>query len=154
MLRSSRLLLGVVTGAMVALAAGTANADLIINVNGSNVATDPTNTVAAYGPTAVGGWNITSIVFTGINALVDPNLADVGTISVSTAGNGGDLNITTTETNLSVGTGGNLAFLSNFTNALPDNISYSRSFYLDSTNSGLETTFWPTRVGSMLKPPP
>ena len=143
MLRFSRLLLGTVTGAMVALAAGAANATLTIDINGTNVATDPTNTAAVFtdltGATAA-HWNINNVIFSGINALLDPNLADVGTFSVSSDNLGADLNITATETNLSIGVGGNLRFLSNFSNAIPDNISYTRSFYLDATNSGLETS--------------
>ena len=142
--------MGAAAGAMFALAAGTANADLIINVNGSDVATDPTNTFTSYA-SAVGDWNIVSTTFAGNVALGSGNeLADVGVLAISTNGLGTPLTLKFTETNLNQGVPGSVLFDSNFSSSALTNLTVTRSFYLDPLNGGAETYLLGQTTGSNL----
>ncbi len=138
----SKVVTGAIAAAAFALSAGTANADLIIKLDGTTVATDPTNYFASYqclscGPT--GNWNIVSLTLSGLAALGDPELMDSGTLAITTNGHGQPLSLVFTETNLSDATPGAFKFLSNFSSSTLTNINATRSFYLDPTNSGLQT---------------
>jgi hypothetical protein len=114
-----------------------AQATLVISVNGSPVATDPTNSFAAYSG-AIGGWNINQIYMVGVNSFGgNGTLVDNGSLNVSTSGLGGSLAILLTESGL---TASSLAtFVSTFTGHIT-NASATRSFYVDPTNNGLLTT--------------
>ena len=118
------------------LAPNAAKADLIITINGAQKASDATNTFASF-QGLVGGFNINMISGTGVNALPGTGeLLDVGSLNVSTSGSG-SLTIEVTETNLSLASAA--VFTSEFTAASLTNVTATRSFYLDPTNSGLES---------------
>ncbi len=142
--------MGAAAGAMLALAAGTANATLIINVNGTDQSTDPTNYFTSFAG-AVGDWNIVSTTFAGVNSLGGGNeLADVGTLAISTNGNGAPLTLKFTETGLSGDVPGTLVFNSNFSSSTLTNLSVTRSFYLDPLNGGAETYLLGSTTGANL----
>jgi hypothetical protein len=133
-----------VAAAVLSLTVGAAaHADLIITVNGTTVATDTTNTFAGFSG-SIGSFNINNIFTAGVNAFGDSGeLIDVQSLDISTAGSG-TLTLIVTETNLSgiVSAQFNAAF-----SALSNNISVTRSFFLDPTNTGLEGTLLGTTTG-------
>jgi len=137
----SKIFAGAIAAAA-ALSAVPANADLIIKFDGTTVATDSANDFTSYtcnacGPT--GNWNIVSLTLAGIDSLGDPDLMDSGTLAISTNGKGKPITLTFTETNLSDGSPGTFNFQSNFSSSSLTNINVTRSFYLDPTDSGLQT---------------
>ena len=115
-----------------------ARADLIITANGTvEPGSDPTNTSATFSG-AVGGFNINVVSASGINAFGgNGKVLDVSSLNISTPGTG-SLTLLVTETNLS----GNVPTLFNvlFDAFNQVNISVTRSLFLDTTNSGAETT--------------
>jgi hypothetical protein len=114
-----------------------AQATLVISVNGTPVATDPTNSFAAYSG-VVGGWNINNIVMVGVNSFGgNGTLADNSSLNVSTSGLGGSLTILLTESGLTANSPA--TFVSIFTGHIT-NASATRSFYVDPTDNGLLTT--------------
>ncbi len=116
--------------------ASQAHANIIISANGATVATDPTNTAATFNG-SVGGFNINNTTGAGVNAFGGSGeLLDVGSLNISTAGTG-TLTLLVTETNL---TASSVATLSGAFTGLINNASVTRSFYLDTTNSGLLST--------------
>jgi hypothetical protein len=84
----------------------------------------------------LGTFNVNTITLAGADVLAPGDLFDVGTLDISTAGTG-TLHLVLTETNLAGSAV--LSFLSTFSATLT-NASVTRSFFLDSTNAGLETT--------------
>ncbi len=111
---------------------GPARADLIIEVNNVQVASQSGNTSVSYNG-IVGAWDVSTKIFgqTGLGNTSD--LFDISNLDVSTTGTGGPLTLTFVETNLS-----GIAFdqfLAAFSGTL-NNISVTRTFYLDLTNSG------------------
>jgi hypothetical protein len=119
-----------------AVASAPANATLSISINGGTVATDPTNTTAGYNG-AIGNWNINVLTAVGVNGLgAGGDLFDISALDVSSNGKGTALKLVFTETDL---TGPSVEkFLSDFSATLT-NVSITRSFYLDPTDSGLES---------------
>jgi hypothetical protein len=114
-----------------------AHATLVITVNGSIAATDPTNSFASYSG-AIGAWNINQIHMVGVNSFGgNGTLTDNSSLNVSTNGQGGSLTILLTETGLTANAPS--TFLSTFTGQLT-NATATRSFYIDPTNNGLLTT--------------
>ena len=111
---------------------GPARADLIIDVNNVQVASQSGNTSVSYNGNA-GDWDISTKAFgvTGLGNTSD--LFDISNLDVSTNGTGGPLTLKFVETNLS-GTAID-QFLSSFSGTL-NNITVTRTFYLDLTNSG------------------
>jgi hypothetical protein len=78
----------VVVGGLVGavLVPNAAKADLIINVNGTQQANDPTNTFAIF-TGSVGNFNINSITATGVTALGGSGtLLDIGSLNVNSTG--------------------------------------------------------------------
>jgi hypothetical protein len=120
-----------------------ANATLIIDINGSTVATDPSNTFAFFSG-AVGSFNINTLTAVGVNALGYPDLLDVGATDISTSGSGSMI-LRFTETDLSGAAMQN--FLSSFSAQL-SSISVTRSIYLDPTNAGLESILLGSTTGT------
>src|SRR4051794_14701230 len=122
-----------ISGALLALVVCTglstqARATLVISVNGSTVATDPTNSFASYSG-AVGNWNINQIHTVGVNSFGgNGTLTDNSSLNVSTNGQGGSLTILLTETGLTANAPS--TFLSTFTGQLV-NATATRSFYID-----------------------
>ena len=125
---------GVIAGLVCSVAAicGPAKADLIIEVNNVQVASQIGNTSVSYNGN-VGDWDISTKAFgvTGLGNTSD--LFDISNLDVSTNGTGGSLTLTFVETNLT-GTAVD-QFLSQFSGTL-NNINVTRTFYLDLTNSG------------------
>jgi hypothetical protein len=112
-----------------------AKADLTVSANGTTVASDPSNTVASFNG-SIGTFNINIVSAVGVNAFAgNGTLLDVGALDVSSSG-AGTLTLKITETNLSLGS--SAEFFSTFTGTL-NNLTATRSIYLDTTNSGLET---------------
>jgi hypothetical protein len=137
---------GMITAAVLAAAlawASMAHANLIIKVNGTTEATDPTNTLASFSG-SVGNFNINQITAVGVNAFGgNGTLLDLGSLNVNSTGSG-SLTILVTETNLSAGSAAN--FVGAFTGTLT-NMTVTRSIYLDPTNSGLETNLLGSTTG-------
>lgn len=116
--------------------AGTAHATLMITVNGTTEAIDTTNTSASFFGT-VGSFAINLIGAVGVNGYGGSGeLFDLSSMNVSTTGSG-TLTIDVTETGLTAITPDTLTgmFTGQFNRA-----SVTRSIYLDTTNSGLQTT--------------
>lgn len=115
-----------------------AHADLIITANGTvEPGSDPTNTSTSFSG-SVGGFNINVVTASGINAFGgNGKVLDVGSLNISTLGTG-SLTLVVTETNLS----GNVPTLFNvlFDAFNQVNVNVTRSLFLDTTNSGAETT--------------
>ncbi|HET7880105.1 MAG TPA: hypothetical protein VFL55_04410 [Acetobacteraceae bacterium] len=119
-----------------AISAQQAHANLIISVNGTQEATDPTNTFATF-TGAVGSFNLNTISMVGLSAFGgNGTLVDNGSLNISTSG-AGTLNIKLTETNLAGAS--TIPFSGLFTGTMT-NATVSRSFYVDPTNAGLMTT--------------
>jgi hypothetical protein len=130
-----RLMAATTLAAVSFLAPSIGHADLIIKVDGVIKATDTTNTFASF-VGAVGSFNINAINVAGIAAFGGSGeLFDNASLDISTSGSGA-LTILVTETNLTAGTAA--GFGVNFTGLL-SNIDATRSIFLDTTNSGLET---------------
>ena len=133
----TRTLLAAATGLMVGLAfAGTAHATLVISVDGSTKASDASNTFASFSG-SVGGFNINSVNVSGVTTFGGSGqLFDLSSIDISTLGSG-TLTIEVTETGLTT-----LApnTISGVFSGWINNAAVTRSFYLDTTNAGLETT--------------
>jgi hypothetical protein len=110
------------------------HANLIIVANGVNEANVATNTTANFSG-VVGGFNVNTITLAGTAVLAPGDLFDVGTLDISTAGSG-SLSLMLTETNLTGPSA--LTFLSTFSATLT-NANVTRTFFLDTTNAGLET---------------
>ena len=125
---------GVIAGLVCSVAAicGPAKADLIIEVNNVQVASQIGNTSVSYNGN-VGDWEISTKAYgvTGLGNTSD--LFDISNLDVSTNGTGGPLTLTFVETNLSGTTVDQ--FLSQFSGTL-NNINVTRTFYLDLSNSG------------------
>jgi hypothetical protein len=114
-----------------------AHANLIISANGTQEASDPTNTFATFSG-GVGGFNINVVTATGVNAFANNGkILDVGSLNVSTSGTG-SLTLLITETNLTSSSGSTL--FGSFTAQELQGLDVTRSFYLDTTNSGSLTT--------------
>lgn len=130
----SSIFRGAITGLVCSMAAicGPARADLIIEVNNVQVASQSGNTSVSYN-SILGDWDISTKAFgvTGLGNTSD--LFDVSNLDVSTNGTGGPLTLTFVETNLS-GTSFD-QFLSSFSGTL-NNISVTRTFYIDLSNAG------------------
>jgi hypothetical protein len=125
---------GAIVGLVCSMAAivGPAKADLMIYVNNSQVANQVGNTSVSYSGN-VGDWDISTKAFgaTGLGNTSD--LFDISNLNVSTNGTGGTLNLKFVETNL---TGAAVdQFLSQFSGTL-NNVSVTRTFYLDLANAG------------------
>jgi len=128
-----------------ALIGGPAHANLIIGCSGqagcsSILMTVTGNTALVYGPHSFGNFSITNFEAFGQAACVGGCLLDVHNIDVHTTGTG-SFNIFITETNVTSAT------LSKFVSAMSATItafsgkmSDTRTFFLDTTNSGLLTT--------------
>ena len=117
--------------------ASQAHANLIITINGSQVANDPTNTSAVFvGPVAP--FNINIVAGTGVNAFFGSGeLLDVS--SNNTSNGAGSLKIQITETNLTLGSG-SFVFNLDFTGTLTG-LTATRSIFLDAANGvNAETT--------------
>ena len=111
-----------------------ASATLIIKANGLTVASDPTNTFASFsGPE--GTFNINNLSVVGVGALTFPDLIDTSALDISSTGSG-TLTLLFIETNLSAFSPAK--FLSEFSGTL-SKIAVTRSYFLDTTNLGLET---------------
>jgi hypothetical protein len=110
------------------------HANLIIVANGVTEANVGTNTTATFSG-AVGTYNVNTISLAGAAVLAPGDLFDVGTLDISTMGTG-TLSLKLTETNLTGPAA--LVFLSTFSASLT-NASVTRTFFLDTTNAGLET---------------
>jgi hypothetical protein len=125
-------------------AATNANASLIITANGTTLATDTTNTFATYsGP--IGSFNINTFSVAGVNAFGNSGeLFDLSSLNISTSG-AGTLNIVVTETNLSAGS--LASFFASFSGQI-SNASVTRSFYIDTANTGSNTTLLGTTTGT------
>jgi len=134
-MRGYRLSCGVAALAACIAVSTQARANLIISVNGTTEATDPTNTFANFSG-SVGGFNINNITMTGVSAFGgNGTLVDNGSLNISTAGSG-NLTILLTETNLTLGSFTQFSGL--FTDAI-ENATVTRSFYADPANDGLLT---------------
>jgi hypothetical protein len=112
-----------------------ARAELIIKVNGTTEATDPTNSFTSFAG-GVGGFNINTITMTGVTSFGgNGTLVDNGSLNISSAGRG-SLTILLTETDLTLGSFAR--FTGVFSGTLT-NATATRSFYVDPTDSGLLT---------------
>jgi hypothetical protein len=120
-----------------ALVGTQAHANLIVSVNGAvEAATDTTNATTGFTGT-VGGFNINNLFLTGVSAFGGNGLLlDVTSLDVSTSGTG-TLKLLFTETNL---TGPSPEIFTTLFSAVLANVGVTRSVFLDTTNSGLETT--------------
>lgn len=129
-------------------AASQAHANLIITVNGTQEATDPTNTSASFSG-AVGSFNINSITAAGVTAFGGSGeLLDLSSLNISTTGSG-TLKILVTETNLNLGSG-SFVFSLDFSATLT-NITATRSIFLDAGNgANVETTLLGSTTGTNL----
>ncbi|HYM01789.1 MAG TPA: PEP-CTERM sorting domain-containing protein [Stellaceae bacterium] len=115
-----------------------AHADLIITANGTvEPGSDPTNTSTSFSG-SVGGFNINVVTASGINAFGgNGKVLDVGSLNISTLGTG-SLTLVVTETNLSGNVPTQFNVLFDAFNQV--NVNVTRSLFLDTTNSGAETT--------------
>ena len=121
-----------------ALASTPASADLIIQADGTTVATDTTNTFASWscsGACSIDGFTINLVSITGVNGTGGNPLMDNGALDVASSGHG-TLTLDLTETNLNAGAAAQ--FLLTFTGTTT-NLDVQRTFYLDTTNGGLKT---------------
>jgi hypothetical protein len=130
------LAIAAVIGIGAAAGSGSANASLVITANGTTEVTSATNTMATIpiGAT-VGVWSISGSVV-GADDLTDGELIDVSSLDVSAKGFATPLKLVITETDLTGSAVEQLLseFTGNFTK-----VSVTRSFYLDTTDSGLES---------------
>jgi hypothetical protein len=121
---------------LAALASTPARADLIIKADGVVKATDTTNTFTSWtcaGACSIDGFTINLVSITGVNGTGGNPLMDNGALDVA-AGNHGQLTLDLIETNLTAG--GAAQFLMSFS-GVTTTLNVDRSFYLDTTNSGL-----------------
>jgi hypothetical protein len=131
--------------AAVVLFGSQAHADIIVSINGIAKADDPTNTFASFGG-AVGTFNINSITSAGVGAFGgNAELADNGSFDISTHGSG-SLTILLTETNLTL-SGPSAIFGLDFTGTI-SNAAVTRSFFLDTSNSGSESVLLGSTSGA------
>lgn len=140
------LSLGAALAAVSLLLPAVGHATLVINVGGTTEATDATNTFASFScgtsgnpcPATTDGFNINNLAVSGVNAFgASGELFDLSSLNISTSGNG-TLRILVTETGLNEGA--SAGFIGAFTGQLTNGITATRSIFLDTTNSGLETT--------------
>jgi hypothetical protein len=115
-----------------------ARANLIININGSQVAAQAANTSLTFTSVApINGFNVNSITMAGVNSFGGSGeLVDNSSLHISSTGSG-SLTILLTETNLSLGHVA--ANFNSLFSALISNASVTRSFYVDPLNGGLLT---------------
>jgi hypothetical protein len=115
-----------------------ARANLIININGSQVATQAANTSLTFTSAApINGFNVNSITMAGVDSFGGSGeLVDNSSLNISSTGSG-SLTILLTETNLSLV--GAAANFNSLFSALINNASVTRSFYVDPLNGGLLT---------------
>jgi hypothetical protein len=115
-----------------------AQAGLIININGSQVATKAANTSLTFTSVApINGFDVNSITMAGVNSFGGSGeLVDNSSLNISSTGSG-SLTILLTETNLSLV--GAAANFNSLFSALINNASVTRSFYVDPLNGGLLT---------------
>jgi hypothetical protein len=115
-----------------------AQAGLIININGSQVATKAANTSLTFTSVApINGFDVNSITMAGVNSFGGSGeLVDNSSLNISSTGSG-SLTILLTETNLSLV--GAAANFNSLFSALISNASVTRSFYVDPLNGGLLT---------------
>jgi hypothetical protein len=120
-----------------------AHANLIFTANGTIESTVLSNSFGGFAA-SVGAFNINNVFATGVTALGGgPDLLQVSNIDLSTTG-AGTLQLLITETNLSGASP--LTFVSAFS-GLSNNVTFSRSFYLDTTNAGLQSKLLGTSTG-------
>jgi hypothetical protein len=120
----------VATALMAGLVSTPANASIIISVNGTQAAIDPTNTVAMASG-SYGGFNLNFITVEGVKLFGGSGeLLNVNTNDVSTAGTG-SIKILVTETDLSPTTFLSAIVTGNFNS----NVSVTRAIYADSSNT-------------------
>ncbi|HVJ55733.1 MAG TPA: PEP-CTERM sorting domain-containing protein [Aliidongia sp.] len=113
-----------------------AHATLIISANGTSMGSDSTNMATSF-TGSVGGFNINIVSAIGQAAFgSNGELLDVSSLDVSSGGSG-TLKLLITETGVTASALANFAasFTGNITGA-----NVTRSIYLDTTNSGLEST--------------
>jgi hypothetical protein len=110
-------------------------ANLIINVNGGIVTTVGANTTAAFtGPIA--GWTVSNLSLAGADSFAgNGTLLDFQVQEI--AGGSGTLKLILTETGLSGASP--LQVTGDFSGSLTG-LTATRTFWLDTTNAGLETT--------------
>jgi hypothetical protein len=121
-----------------AAVAGPAKADLIIKADGATVATDTTNTFTSWtctGACSMDGFTINLVSITGVNGTGGNPLMDNGALDVASSAHG-TLTLDLTETNLTAGSAAQ--FLMAFTGTTTS-LDVTRTFYLDTTNNGLNT---------------
>jgi hypothetical protein len=120
------------------------HANLMISVNGSNVTTVGANTSAIFtGP--ISGWTISNLALAGADSFAgNGTLLDFQVQEI--AGGSGTLKLILTETGLSGASP--LQVTGNFSGSLIG-LTATRTFWLDTTNAGLETTqLGTTNVGA------
>lgn len=141
-----KLLLAGVALAGLALAPA-AEAAITIVANGNTVATDPSNTVAAFNG-AIGGFNINFITSAGVNAFGGNGvLMDNGSLNIATNSVGSLLTLVITQTDISLASG-LTSFETIFTGTIT-NATVSRSWFFDADNTGAQATLLgTTNVGN------
>lgn len=121
-----------------------AQAALIIKADGVTVASSPTNGFTGFNGT-IGSFEVNDLDLVGVNSFGGSGtLMDVGSLNVSATG-AGSLVLEFIQTDLSA-LAGPLSFGITFSGIL-DNVTVTRSFYADTTNSGLATTLLATTTG-------
>lgn len=126
-----------------------AQADLIIRADTgsgfSTIASSPNNDITSF-TGLLGTFNANVVSSTGVDNLPGTGtLMDNGSLNVSTAG-AGSLVLQFIETDLTSASA-SLSFFGDFT-GLARNISVTKSFYADATNSGATTTLLGTISGT------
>lgn len=140
-------LLGTLTFAalgMAALASTPAHADLILGCSGqtgcsSNLETVSGNTVLSYGPHTFGHFSIGSFTAIGQSGCLGGCLLNNTNLDMHSTGSG-SFNIFITETNVTAATVSKFVAAMSGTLTTSGSMSDTRTFYLDTTNSGLLAT--------------
>lgn len=122
---------------MAAAVSTPANASLVISINGTTEATDPTNTIASFnGAVPINGFNVNQITALGVNAFGGSGeLLDVSSLELATLTGATSLQILITETGLTLPTN---ALFSQLTATATDS-TVKMSLFADPTNTGSET---------------
>jgi hypothetical protein len=124
------------------------HANLIITANGTVEASSATNSTATFNSmsTPVGGFNVSATIDGVLFFGGSGNLFDASSLDVSSSGSG-TLTLLLVETGLS-NAGSPLTFNTAFSSPGFPGLTVTRSFFLDSTNTGAETTLLSTTTGA------
>jgi hypothetical protein len=123
-----------------------ARANLIININGSTVASQAANTSLLFSaPAPINGFNVNTIQMNGATLFgTSGELVDNSSVNISTNGVG-SLTLLLTETNLSLGSGANFSGLFS---ATISNATVTRAFYVDPLNGTALTNLLGSTTGA------